>query len=185
MYPNNGVTMSRIAKQPIIIPENVKIKYDHPNITIKGNIDTITLTINNAVNINIIDNKLICNIHKDHPNAWSHAGTARSIINSIIIGVTKGFSKKILLHGVGYRATIKNNQILLTLGYSHQITYILPNTITAECISQNEIIIKGADKQKVTQIAAEIRHYKPTDPYKNKGIRYENEIIRTKEVKKK
>lgn len=177
--------MSRIAKTPILIPNDVEIKLKGQNIKIKGKNGELKHIIHNDINVKYVDKKLIFLVHKGKYNRWALAGTTRSLINNIIIGVTKGFTKKLKLVGVGYRATINNNVINLSLGYSHPINYILPTGIFAECPNQTEIILKSADKQMLGQTAADLRAYKKPEPYKGKGIRYADEIIKIKETKKK
>ena len=118
-------------------------------------------------------------------NGWAQAGTARSIVNNMVVGVTRGFEKKLQLVGVGYRAKAQGNVVELTLGFSHPVKHSLPEGVTAETPSQTEIILRSADKQKVGQVAAEIRAYRPPEPYKGKGVRYADEWILRKEAKKK
>ncbi|WP_225639602.1 50S ribosomal protein L6 [Candidatus Profftia sp. (ex Adelges kitamiensis)] len=177
--------MSRIAKIPIVIPVGVKITLNSQVISIQGKNGNLTHIFNNAVKVQYIDNVLTFIPHRDCTNAWAQAGTARALLYSMLIGVTKGFTKKIHLVGVGYRAVVKDNSVNLSLGFSHQIAYDLPTGITAKCPSQTEIILKGSNKQLVGQVAADLRAYRPPEPYKGKGIRYSNEVIRTKEAKKK
>lgn len=179
--------MSRVAKTNIKIPHEVSVKINNNKILIEGKKGYLEKNIHSDVKIVHKDNILsfsLNNIQKSH-NAWAQAGTMRSLINSMIQGVSKGFKKKLKLVGVGYKVNIDKNKLILFIGFSHTINYPLPENITAECPSQNEIIIKGIDKQIVQQIAAIIRSYKIPDPYKGKGIRYENEFIRIKESKKK
>jgi len=177
--------MSRIAKKPIFIPKDVKIEINYPLIKIKGKNGNLEYKINNIVNIKYIDEKLIFDINYLNNNSWSLAGTTRSVINNMIIGVNNFFEKKLILVGVGYRSFIKENFLILNLGFSHEIKMLIPNDIYINCDNQNEIIIKGINKQKVTQIAANICLYRRLDPYKGKGIRDSKSIIRLKEKKKK
>ncbi|RUL44702.1 50S ribosomal protein L6, partial [Lysinibacillus antri] len=118
-------------------------------------------------------------------NADAQAGTARALVNAMVIGVTEGFTKKLQLVGVGYRAQMKGNVVALSLGYSHPIEHTLPAGVTGECPSQTEIVLKSADKQLIGQVAADIRAYRRPEPYKGKGVRYSDEVVRTKEAKKK
>ncbi|WP_343189395.1 50S ribosomal protein L6 [Buchnera aphidicola] len=178
--------MSRIAKLPILVPLEVKITLNKNKIKVKGPNGILIYNINKNVEIKYINNVLKFNVKKKNMYAWSQAGTCRSLINSMILGVTDGFFKKLYLFGVGYRVLeIKNNIISLSLGYSHIIKYKFPLDIIIKNISQNEILIEGIDKQKVGQIASDIRSYRVPESYKGKGIRYENEYIRIKEAKKK
>ncbi|QJC35741.1 50S ribosomal protein L6 [Enterobacteriaceae endosymbiont of Donacia sparganii] len=177
--------MSRIAKKLIIIPNNIKIIINKQNINIKGNNGIINKTFNKKIKIILKKKKLLFKPIIKCKDGWAQAGTARSLMNSMIIGVTIGFVKKLILFGVGYKISIKNNILNLVLGFSHPINYILPNGIIGECLNQNEIILKGVNKQLLGQVAADIRSYRPPEPYKGKGIRYSTEIIKTKETKKK
>ncbi|WWO95420.1 MAG: 50S ribosomal protein L6 [Candidatus Dasytiphilus stammeri] len=178
--------MSRIAKNPIKIPNEVEVKIQDQLICIKGHYGKLSRIINNAVEIIKINDYLRFQPRLGCVNGWTQAGTARAIINSMIIGVTKGFSKTLQLVGIGFRAFINDNQILtLALGFSHLIHYKLPPGITAECPSATEIILKGSDKQLVGQVAADIYAYRRPEPYKGRGIRYSNQVVRLKEAKKK
>lgn len=177
--------MSRVAKMPIVIPPGVTVKLNDHLICIKGKNGKLTRTIHHDVKVECVNNKLIFTSHKNSTNSWAQAGTARSLLNAMIIGVTQGFVKKLYLVGVGYRATIENDIISLSLGFSHLIKYKLPVGITAKCPSQTEIVLEGLDKQIIGQVAAELRAYRLPEPYKGKGIRHADEKVRTKETKKK
>ena len=178
--------MSRIAKRPIFIPSDVEIFLTEKQLSIKGSLGQLTYIINKSV---IIENNNSCLYFKANTNyldGWSQAGTSRALVYSMIIGVTKGFVRKLQLFGVGYRvAMIDKNIINMSLGYSHLVKYELPIGVVAELPSQTEIVLKGSNKQLVGQTAANIRSYRVPEPYKGKGIRYEDEIIRIKEAKKK
>ncbi|CAL4325149.1 50S ribosomal protein L6 [Buchnera aphidicola (Eriosoma grossulariae)] len=178
--------MSRIAKCPVVVPPEVDVILNQYSITIKNNKITLTKKIHHSVEVHYNNNLLTFRNKLKHSNGWAQAGTIRALVASMIIGVTRGFCKKLQLLGVGYRITInKNNVIDMSLGYSHLIKYTLPTGIYAELPSQNEIILRGADKQLVGQVAANLRSYRVPESYKGKGIRYENEIINIKEAKKK
>ncbi|MGP1958651.1 MAG: 50S ribosomal protein L6 [Arsenophonus sp. NC-CH8-MAG3] len=177
--------MSRMAKAPVIIPVGVEVKLDGQVIIIKGKNGELTRTIHKAVKVKYADNKLTFSPRKDFIDAWAQAGTTRSLLNAMVIGVTEGFTKKLLLVGVGYRVAIIGNTVSLSLGFSHLIEHKLPASITVKCPSQTEIILEGADKQEIGQVAAELRSYRRPEPYKGKGVRYSDEIMRTKETKKK
>ncbi|CUR53565.1 50S ribosomal protein L6 [Serratia symbiotica] len=177
--------MSRIAKVPILIPDNVKVTISGQFVSIKGKNGELTRIIHNSVIIKHEINKLFFFPCKKFSNSWAQAGTTRALLNLMIIGVTKGFTKNLQLFGVGYRAIVKDNILNLSLGYSHIIKYQLPKGIIAECQNQTEIILKGADKQMIGQVAANLRAYRRPEPYKGKGIRYATEIVRIKEAKKK
>ncbi|MFI4819106.1 MAG: 50S ribosomal protein L6 [Enterobacterales bacterium] len=177
--------MSRISKIPIHIPLGVNIILNYKKILIKYLKNKLTFNINKDIEINYFNN--IINIYPNIKNKknWSIAGTTRSIINNMIIGVTVGFTKILKLVGVGYRASIKDNILILYIGYSHNIKYEIPINVKITCTIKNEIIIKGCNKQLIGQVASDIRSYKKTEPYKGKGIRYIDEIINLKEKKKK
>ncbi|EPE37228.1 50S ribosomal protein L6 [Candidatus Photodesmus katoptron] len=181
--------MSRVARMPVIIPNGVKVNLNGQKIIIIGNRGQLAYMINTAVAVFKEDNnKLIFSVHEKNTDltyANAQAGTARALVNNMVIGVVNGFEKKLLLKGVGYRASVKGNRLVLMLGFSHPLNYIFPKEIQIECPSQTEIVITGCDKQLVGQVAANIRSYRKPEPYKGKGIRYVDEMIRTKEAKKK
>ncbi|MFC0140465.1 50S ribosomal protein L6 [Erwinia mallotivora] len=177
--------MSRVAKAPVVIPAGVEVKLDGQVITIKGKNGELTHTINAAVEVKFADNVLTFAPREGFPDGWAQAGTTRALLNSMVIGVTEGFSKKLQLVGVGYRAAVKGNSVSLALGFSHPVDHELPAGITAECPTQTEIVLKGADKQLIGQVAADLRDYRRPEPYKGKGVRYADEVVRTKEAKKK
>lgn len=177
--------MSRIAKIPILVPKNIKIIIKNKILYLINKKNKIKHIIHNAVNILYKNNKIYVNINKHYYKAWMYAGTIRSIINNSIIGLTKGFVKKLLLIGIGYKVYIDNNILYLDLGYSYTINYIIPLNIVIKC-NNNEIIIKGYDKQLVGKVASEIRFFRKPECYKKgKGIRYIDEIVKIKEHKKK
>ncbi|MCV2525543.1 MAG: 50S ribosomal protein L6 [Candidatus Lightella neohaematopini] len=178
--------MSRIAKKLILIPKNVNVSINNNTITIFNNSITNSYLFSNKVIIKINKNNLLVNPIIDDKKSWAIAGTTRSIINNIIIGITTGFSKTLQLVGIGYRAQVdyKINTVTLFLGFSHTINYKFPKNIMLKCVNNTEIIITGYDKQLVGQVAANIRSYRRVEPYKGKGIRYINEIINIKEIKK-
>ncbi len=177
--------MSRVAKAPVAIPAGVEVKLNGQEVAIKGAKGELVRTFNPAVVISQEDNQMTFAPREGFANAWAQAGTARALVNSMVVGVTEGFTKKLTLKGVGYRAAIKGNAVGLTLGFSHPVEHELPAGIKAECPSQTEIVITGCDKQLVGQVAADIRAYRSPEPYKGKGVRYADEIVRTKEAKKK
>ncbi|CAJ0991558.1 50S ribosomal protein L6 [Sodalis praecaptivus] len=177
--------MSRVAKAPVVIPAGVEVKLNGQDISIKGKNGELTRTIHEAVDVQHADNQLTFAPREGHDNGWALAGTTRALLNGMVIGVTNGFTKKLQLVGVGYRAAVKGNVVNLSLGFSHPIDHQLPAGITAECPSQTEIVLKGADKQTIGQVAADLRAYRRPEPYKGKGVRYADEVVRTKEAKKK
>lgn len=181
--------MSRVAKAPIEIPAGVEITINGSTMTAKGKLGQMQMEINSLVSVTTTDNVLTFAAgdvdKKDEKSAWAQAGTARANTANLIQGVSEGWEKKLSLIGVGYRAQAKGKVLDLTLGFSHPVNYQLPEGITAETPSQTEIIVKGMDKQKVGQAAAEIRAYRPPEPYKGKGVRYVDEYVVRKEAKKK
>lgn len=177
--------MSRVAKLPIIIPNEVEVTLKGKFVSIKGKKGILNITINKLINVKYYNNKLTFIPYINNKKNWAIAGTMRALLNNMVIGVNKGFKKKLQLVGVGYRAYIKGKFINLSLGFSHIIKYELPIGIIADCPIPTEIIIKGSDKQLIGQIAADLRSYRSPDPYKGKGICYNGEFIRTKEAKKK
>lgn len=177
--------MSRVAKAPVVIPAGVEVKLNGQEITVKGNKGELSHVIHKAVQVTQEDNVIKFVPCEGIAKANAQAGTARALINNMVLGVTEGFTKKLILKGVGYRAAIKGNAVALTLGFSHPVEHVLPAGITAECPSQTEIILTSADKQLVGQVAADIRGYRPPEPYKGKGVRYADEVVRMKEAKKK
>lgn len=177
--------MSRVAKAPVVIPAGVEVKLDGQVISVKGKNGELSRSINDAVIVKQEENALTFAPRDGFADAWAQAGTARALINAMVIGVTEGFTRKLLLVGVGYRAQLKGNTIALSLGFSHPIEHQLPAGVTAECPTQTEIVLKSADKQLIGQAAADIRAYRRPEPYKGKGVRYADEVVRIKEAKKK
>ncbi|CAM4262786.1 MULTISPECIES: 50S ribosomal protein L6 [Pseudoalteromonas] len=176
--------MSRIAKAPITVPAGVEVTIKGQDITVKGKNGELSRTINDAVEVTLADN-VITTTPRDVANAWAQAGTARALINNMIVGTHEGYEKKLQLVGVGYRAAVKGKVLDLTLGFSHPVNFDIPEGITIEAPSQTELVVKGADKQLVGQTAANIRAYREPEPYKGKGVRYADEHVRRKEAKKK
>ncbi len=181
--------MSRIAKAPITIPSGVEVSVDGTSMTVKGKLGQMNMTLNPLVKIENTDNVLTFSISnvdsKDEKKAWAQAGTARANTANLVQGVSEGWEKKLTLIGVGYRAKAMGKKLNLTLGFSHPVNYQLPEDISVETPSQTEIVVKGIDKQKVGQVAAEIRSYRPPEPYKGKGVRYTDEYVVRKDAKKK
>ncbi|MCC4800914.1 50S ribosomal protein L6 [Enterovibrio norvegicus] len=177
--------MSRVAKAPVVIPAGVEVKLNGQEITVKGSKGELSRVINDAVVLSQEDNAVKFAPREGIVKANAQAGTARALVNNMVVGVTEGFTKKLMLKGVGYRAAIKGNAVALTLGFSHPVEHELPAGVKAECPSQTEIVLTGMDKQQVGQVAADIRAYRQPEPYKGKGVRYADEVVRTKEAKKK
>lgn len=177
--------MSRVAKNPIIIPTGVTVTASKHEIKIKGPKGSLTYGLADCVDVNVEDNKIIFGANPDIENSSCVAGTTRALVKNIVDGVTKGFERKLVLIGVGFKAQAQGKVLNLLIGFSHPIKYKMPEGINIETPSQTEIIVKGIDRQLVGQVAAEIRAFRPPEPYKGKGIRYEGEVIVQKEGKKK
>ena len=177
--------MSRIAKAPISLPAGVEATVTGQEIKVKGAKGELSLTLHQAITAEVKDNVISVSPVAESKDNWAMAGTMRSLANNMVIGVSQGFEKKLELKGVGYRAQVKGKVINLTLGFSHPVEFAIPEGITAETPSQTEIILKGVDKQLIGQAAANIRAYRPPEPYKGKGVRYADEHVRRKEAKKK
>jgi large subunit ribosomal protein L6 len=174
--------MSRVAKNPIKLPSGVDIKISGSDLSVKGPKGNLALILHPAISFDENDGEYM--VKADGPKNLAMAGTFRALVNNMVIGVTTGFQKKLQLVGVGYRAQIQGKKLNLALGFSHPIEYAAPQGITIETPSQTEIIISGCDKQKVGQVAAELRAFRPPEPYKGKGVRYADERVARKEAKK-
>lgn len=177
--------MSRIANAPVAIPKGVETTLSGTAISVKGSKGNLNLDLHELVGVSQEGEELKVAAKNQTRQAGALAGTFRSLINNMVVGVSEGFQKKLELQGVGYRAKAQGKSLNLTLGYSHPIDYSLPEGVTAETPSQTEIVITGADKQLVGQVAAEIREFRPPEPYKGKGVRYADEHVYRKEAKKK
>lgn len=177
--------MSRVAKSPVAIPAGVEVTLEANKISVKGKQGQLELALHAAVEIKQEENVLLFAPKDAEKQSDALAGTFRALVNNMVTGVSVGFEKKLVLQGVGYRAKATGKTLNLVLGFSHPIDYELPEGVTAETPSQTEVVLKGIDKQKVGQVAAEIRGYRPPEPYKGKGVRYADETIRRKEAKKK
>jgi len=177
--------MSRIGKKPIEIPSGVTVELSNSDLTVKGPKGALAMQILDEVEVAINDGSVDVAPKDESKLARSRWGMQRTLISNLVEGVTKGFSKKLEISGVGYRAQMKGSSLALQLGFSHDVDYPVPEGITIKCPDQTTIEISGMDKQKVGQVAAEIRSYRKPEPYKGKGIRYEGEYIFRKEGKKK
>jgi large subunit ribosomal protein L6 len=177
--------MSRIAKSPVEVPAGVDVKLVGQEFIVRGNKGSLTLLLSQYVELKKSGDKLIFSPRELGRRSLALAGTMRSLVNNMIIGVTQGFEKKLILNGVGYRAKATGKTVNLTLGFSHPIDYKLPEGVTAETPSQSEILLTSADKQLLGQVASEIRAFRPPEPYKGKGVRYNDERVYRKEAKKK
>jgi large subunit ribosomal protein L6 len=175
--------MSRIAKYPVVVPEKVEVTVAAAEVTVKGPLGTLKQPIAPGVVVKREGDKVT--FAAAHEEADALSGTMRNIVANMVLGVRTGFEKRLALVGVGYRAQAQGNKVNLSLGFSHPIVHSLPDGVKAETPTQTEIVIKGVDKQKVGQTAAEIRAYKPPEPYKGKGVRYADEVVSLKETKKK
>lgn len=177
--------MSRIAKNPVILPSGVDVVLSASEITVKGPLGTLTQFVLPFVKIEKEGDALVCRAIGNLPNSSAMSGTMRALVSNMVSGVTKGFEKKLALVGVGYKAQAQGPTLNLSLGFSHPVTYAMPNGIKVETPTQTEILIKGIDRQLVGQVAAEVRAYRSPEPYKGKGVRYANEVVVIKETKKK
>lgn len=177
--------MSRIAKAPIPVASGVDVKIDGQHVTVKGGKGSLELVVHNDVRVSLEEGSLSVAPADAEGGAWAMAGTMRALLNNMVIGAGTGFQKRLQLVGVGYRAQAKGKTLGLSLGFSHPVDYPVPEGITIETPSQTEILVSGSDKQQVGQVAAEIRSFRPPEPYKGKGVRYADERIIRKEAKKK
>ena len=177
--------MSRIAKKPITLPKGTEVKIEGQSVTAKGKLGSKELVMHNAVSASVEDGVLSVEPKSQAKGDIALAGTMRALLNNLVIGVTEGFEKKLTLIGVGYRAQMQGAKLNLSLGFSHPVEYAVPEGIQIETPSQTEVIVRGSDKQVVGQVAADIRAYRPPEPYKGKGVRYADEYVAKKEAKKK
>jgi len=177
--------MSRVAKNPVNLPKGVEVKVDGQKVAVKGGKGSLEHEVHELVAVSLEEGVMSVKPHDDSQNAWALAGTTRALLNNMVTGVADGFERKLQLLGVGYRAQAQGKVLNLTLGFSHPVAYELPEGITVETPSQTEIVIKGIDKQLVGQVAANVRAFRPPEPYKGKGVRYADEQVRRKEAKKK
>jgi large subunit ribosomal protein L6 len=177
--------MSRIANSPVPVPQGVDVTINESEISVKGSKGSLTLAMHQAVSVAHEDGQLLLKAAKQTQQAVALAGTFRSLINNMVVGVTDGFQKQLELQGVGYRAQAQGKKLNLTLGFSHPVVYQVPEGIDIETPSQTQIVVKGIDKQRVGQVSAEIRAFRPPEPYKGKGVRYADEYVKRKEAKKK
>ncbi|MCE9666153.1 50S ribosomal protein L6 [Halomonas sp. M5N1S17] len=176
--------MSRVAKYPVKVPAGVDIKLDGDQLTVKGSQGTLSMTVHQDVVVAQEEGQLTFNPSKT-AKSWAMAGTTRALVQNLVTGVSEGFTKSLEIIGVGYRAQAKGQTLNLTLGFSHPVDYTLPDGVSAETPKNTVIVLKSADKQKLGQVAAEIRAFRPPEPYKGKGVRYADEQVRRKEAKKK
>ena len=177
--------MSRIAKNPVTLPSGAEVTIKQDTIVAKGPIGELTMNNHPLVTVEMEDGLLKIAANDSSIESRSMSGTTRALLANLVAGVTTGFEKKLTIIGVGYRAQVQGKNLNLSLGFSHPVVYPIPDGITIEAPSQTELVVKGADKQKVGQVAAEIRHYRPPEPYKGKGVRYTDEYVVRKQAKKK
>jgi len=177
--------MSRVAKKPISVPSGVDVTIEGQSITVKGSKGTLEHCVHDAVEVVRDEGTLRCSARENAVNGMAFAGTTRAVINNMVVGVSEGFERRLQLVGVGYRAQMQGNALSLALGFSHPVKFEAPDGVSVETPTQTEIVLRGVDKQKVGQAAAEIRAFRPPEPYKGKGVKYDDELIQRKEAKKK
>jgi large subunit ribosomal protein L6 len=177
--------MSRVAKNPVALPSGVSLTRDGSSLSVKGGKGTLSMEIHKDVEVSEADNVLSFAARNSSTQAKALAGTTRALVNNMVIGVSQGFERKLELVGVGYRAKATGSTLNLSVGYSNPIDFEVPEGVSVETPTQTEILLKGSDKQLLGQVAANIRAFRPPEPYKGKGIRYANEQIIRKEAKKK
>ncbi len=177
--------MSRVAKKPVDLPQGVSATVGADAVTVKGSKGSLTLALKSGIKVELKDKHLAVEADSSAEGLNAIAGATRAHLANMVTGVTKGYEKKLELVGVGYRAAVQAKSLTLTLGFSHLINYAIPDGVTIETPSQTEIIVKGIDRQRVGQTAAEIRGFRPPEPYKGKGVKYSDEKISLKEAKKK
>lgn len=175
--------MSRVANSPVSLPKGVEVSISGTSVSVKGGKGKMEMTLTDGIGVEV--NGDVAQIIYDFDTNRAMAGTTRALLNNLVVGVSDGWEKKLVLNGVGYRAKAAGNTVNLSLGLSHPVNYDLPEGLSAETPTQTEIVIRGTDKQAVGQAAAEIRSFRPPEPYKGKGIRYADEYVRRKEAKKK
>lgn len=177
--------MSRVAKNPVVVPSGVEVTVAADKISVKGPLGTLTQALKGDVKVERDGDKLLCKATDESAQADAQSGTMRALLANMVVGVSKGFERKLTLVGVGYRAQAAGDSINLTLGYSHPVVHKMPKGVKVATPTQTEIVLTGADKQQVGQVAAEIRAYREPEPYKGKGVRYADEVVILKETKKK
>lgn len=177
--------MSRVAKNPVIIPSGVDVKIASGEISVKGPLGSLKQRALESVVIEIEGSSVLCKAQDESIKANAMSGTMRALLANMVHGVSKGYEKKLTLVGVGYRAQGKGDSVSLSLGFSHPVEHKMPDGVKVETPTQTEIVVKGIDKQVVGQVAAEIRAYRRPEPYKGKGVRYADEVVILKETKKK
>jgi large subunit ribosomal protein L6 len=177
--------MSRVGKNPVAIPDGVQVELSGQTLTAKGRLGSLSLAVGNEVSATVADGQVTIAPKDESKRARAMWGTTRALVNNMVTGVATGFTRNLEINGVGYRAAVQGSSLNLQLGYSHDINYPIPSDVKIACERPTAIAITGADRQRVGQVAAEIRAFRPPEPYKGKGIKYTDEVIRRKEGKKK
>jgi large subunit ribosomal protein L6 len=177
--------MSRIGKNPVAIPDGVRVELSDQTLTVRGSTATLSLVVSNEVTATVADGNVTVEPKDESKRARAMWGTTRALVNNMVTGVSTGFTRNLEINGVGYRASVQGSNLNLQLGYSHDINYPIPSDVRIACDRPTAITIAGADRQRVGQVAAEIRRFRPPEPYKGKGIKYSDETVRRKEGKKK
>jgi large subunit ribosomal protein L6 len=177
--------MSRVAKMPVAVPAGAEVAITAAAITVKGPLGTLVQPLNGLVKVENKDGTLTFDVVNDSRESNAMSGTLRALVNNMVNGVTKGFEKKLTLVGVGYKAQAAGDKLNLSLGFSHPVAHAMPTGVTVTTPTPTEILIKGIDRQQVGQVAAEVRAYRSPEPYKGKGVRYADEVVKLKETKKK
>jgi large subunit ribosomal protein L6 len=177
--------MSRVANNPIALPSGVEVKLEGQQVSVKGSRGSMGFRVHADVAVAEEEGRLQVSARNGSKEARALAGTTRAVVNNMVMGVSQGFERRLLIQGVGYRAQVQGRKLNLQLGFSHPVEYELPDGVEAQTPSQTEIVLNGVDKQLIGQVAAEIRSFRPPEPYKGKGVRYADERVRRKEAKKK
>jgi large subunit ribosomal protein L6 len=177
--------MSRIGKHPVPVPDGVTVNVVGQQVSAKGKLGELSVVLTDEVEVKVADKEVVVAPRSETKRARTLWGMSRTLVSNIVVGVSEGFTKKLEIQGVGYRAQVQGKNLVLLLGYSHDINYPIPDGISIDCERPTAIAVSGADVQKVGQVAAEIRAFRPPEPYKGKGVRYEGEYILRKEGKKK
>lgn len=177
--------MSRVAKNPVAVPSGIEVRIAENEISIKGPLGTLNRSLSSDIKVIREGDNLLCSAANNSKQANAMSGTIRALLANMVKGVSSGFERKLNLVGVGYRAQAVGDTLNLTLGFSHPVSYTMPDGVQVATPTQTEIVLKGADKQRVGQVAAEIRSYREPEPYKGKGVRYSDEVVILKETKKK
>jgi large subunit ribosomal protein L6 len=177
--------MSRVAKNPVAVPSGVEVAVTANEISIKGPLGALKQALSADISVVREGDNLLCRAQNDSKHAIAMSGTVRALLANMVEGVSKGFERKLTLVGVGYRAQAAGDSLNLSLGFSHPVVYKMPAGVKVETPTQTEVVLKGADKQRIGQVAAEIRAFREPEPYKGKGVRYSDEVVALKETKKK